>query len=357
MLARRAERQQPWRRLRAVDGDGHIVENPKRLIELLDEPYREFRGGTNVSAALVPLDGIDRNLGTRLFHGSATNTQECIEALDRGAMDLTVLFPTLGLFSGYIRDPDYQAAYCRAYNSWLSDEVCAPSNGRVLGVGLLPVLLEEETERELRRSKELGLVGAILPADGTHLPGHKRFDRAFAAAAELDFPVTVHASGSTNAPGAEIFPKFIQAHSVAHPYGIIRQFTSMLFEGVFDKFPTVRFAFLETGATWVPWWLDRIDEEYEHRGAVDAPLVKHAPSSYVHQGGNIFFSCEANERLLPQTLDLIGDDVVMYASDYPHWDCDYPGSLHAIQERPDLSDAQRQGLLYGAAERFYHLEA
>ena len=340
-----------------IDGDGHIMENPKRLIELLDEPYREFRGTLTESSALVPLDGIDRNLGTRLLKGSARTTQEWIDALDRGPMAQTIIFPTLGLFSGYVKDPDYQAALCRAYNSWVTNDICEASGGRILAVGLLPTHDEDAAERELRRSKELGMVGVMFPADGTHLLGHRRFDGVYAAAAELDFPVTVHASGSTNAPGAEVFPKFIQAHSVAHPFGIIRSFTSMMFEGVFDKFPTVRFAFLETGATWVPWWMDRLDEEYEHRGAVDAPLVKNAPSTYVHQGGNIFFGSESNERMLPQTLDLIGDDVVMYASDYPHWDCEYPESLHEIMSREDLSEPQRQGLLHGTAARLYNLES
>ena len=343
--------------IHAIDGDGHVLENVARLIELLDEPYREFRSVPIESSALVPLDGVDRNLGTRLFKGKARTTQDWLEALDLGPMSATVVYPTLDLFSGFVKDPDYQAALCRAYNSWLAEDICGPSGGRVLGVGLIPTHHEAEAERELRRSKELGMVGAMLPADGTHLWGHRRFDGMYAAAAELDFPVAIHASGSTNAPGAEIFPKFIQAHSVAHPYGILRHFTSMMFEGVFDRFPTVRFGFLETGATWVPWWLDRLDEEFENRGGEDAPLLENPPSTYVHQGGNIFFGCEANERLLPQTLDIIGDDVVMYASDYPHWDCDYPASLHTMQSRPDLTEQQRHGVLRGAAERFYGFTA
>ena len=95
----------------AIDGDGHIVESPKRLIELLEEPYREFRGTPIESSALVPLDGVDRNLGTRLNKGSARSTAEWIDALDCGPMARTVLFPTLGLFSGIIKDPDYQAAF------------------------------------------------------------------------------------------------------------------------------------------------------------------------------------------------------------------------------------------------------
>jgi hypothetical protein len=150
-----------------------------------------------------------------------------------------------------------------------------------------------------------------------------------------------------------MFPKFIQTHTVAHPFGILRQFTSVMFEGAFELFPTLRFAFLETGCTWVPWWLDRMDEEFEKRGDVEAPALKRQPSQYVRQGGNVFFGVEAGERLLGQTLDLIGDDVVMYASDYPHWDGDYPESLFAIARREDITGPQREGLLRGAALRFY----
>jgi len=109
-------------RVTAIDGDGHIMENRGRLVELLEEPYREFRSVIMESSALVPLDGIDRNLGTRLNKGSARTTAEWIEALERGPMAKTVVFPTLGLFSGFIKNPDYQAAFCRAYNTWVASD-------------------------------------------------------------------------------------------------------------------------------------------------------------------------------------------------------------------------------------------
>ena len=114
----------------------------------------------------------------------------------------------------------------------------------------------------------------MLCADGSHLLGHRSFHPLYQAAAELGVAIGVHASGShLGGGGVELFPKFIQAHTVSHPFGILRQFTSMMFEGVFEKFPTVHFAFLECGGTWVPWWLARMDEEFEHRGEQDAPAL------------------------------------------------------------------------------------
>ncbi len=337
----------------AVDADGHVGENGAAILEYMDQPYKEFRAGFAGPGGLTPLDGHDRNLGRRLHRGAASKTGDWIEALERGPIEWSVVYPSLGLFYGFMRDPDYQAAYCRAYNTWLANDFCAPSGGRIMGVALLPTYDPEEAEKELRRGVSMGLVGGMLGADGAHLLGHSQFDRVYRAAGELDVCIAVHASGSSMAPGADPFPKFIQTHTVAHPFGILRQMTSMMFEGVFEKFPHVRFGFLESGGTWVPWWLDRMDEEFEHRGEIDAPLLSKPPSKYVHQGGNIFFGSESQERLLEPVMDLLGNDLIMYASDYPHWDGEYPQSLYDMAARPRMTPDQKYGILRGAAERFY----
>jgi uncharacterized protein len=343
-------------KVRAIDGDGHVGENSSKIHEYLEEPYKEFRSGTSGPGGLVPLDGWDRYLGRRLYRGAAGRTEDWVQALQRGDMEATVLYPSMGLFLGFIKDPDYQVAFARAYNTWMAKDICSAEKG-VYGVGLLPTYYPDEAVKELHRIKELGLKAAMFPADGSHLLGQRLFHPVYQAAVDLDFPIATHAAGShLGGAGVEMFPKFIQAHTVAHPFGILRQFTSVMFEGVFELFPTLRFAFLETGCTWVPWWLDRMDEEFEKRGDVEAPVLKRQPSEYVQQGGNVFFGVEARERLLGQTLDLIGNDIVMYASDYPHWDGDYPESLFAIARREDLTESQRQGLLRGAAQRFYGLD-
>ncbi|MCZ6874835.1 MAG: amidohydrolase family protein, partial [bacterium] len=291
--------------------------------------------------------------------GPGNNTESWLTMMQEGDLETAILFPTAGLYAGLLRDPDYAVAYCRAYNNWLAKELLKPSAG-LLGVALLPVQDSKEAASELRRAKqELGLAGAMLPADGGHLLGHRQYDPIYQAAAEVDMPVAIHASGLWAAQAhttADHFPKFIQAHTISHPFGILRQVTSMTFEGVFERFSSVRFGFLECGGTWVPWFFDRMDEEWEHRGEEEAPDLTRKPSSFVHEGGNIFFGCEAEERMLGPTLDLIGSDTVMYASDWPHWDGDYPASLFEMQNRPDLSDVQRDGLLNRAAVRFYGIE-
>ena len=347
-------------KVRSIDGDGHVIENMSRLMEHLEAPYRSWYGtGRAGAVVLTPGDGAPRGLGGKFSGGPGNTTESWLSMMQEGDLESAILFPTGGLFEGFLRDPDYGVAFSRAYNNWLAKELLKPEQG-LLGVALLPVQDAEEAAKELRRAKhELQLVGAMLPADGGHLLGHRQYDPLYQAAADLDMPVAIHASGSWAADAhttADQFPKFIQAHTISHPFGILRQFTSMMFEGVFERFPTVRFGFLECGGTWVPWWLDRMDEEYEHRGEEEAPDLTRKPSTFVHQGGNIFFGCEAEERMLGATLSLIGNDTVMYASDWPHWDGDYPHSLFEMQRREDLTEDQRNGVLTHAAERFYGLE-
>jgi uncharacterized protein len=344
-------------KVRSIDGDGHVIEDIPKLLEHMEAPYRHWYGkGRGGVMVLMPGDGAPRGLGGKFQSGAGNTTESWLYMMQEGDLESAVLFPTTGLFTGCLRDPDYAVAFCKAYNNWLAKELLRPAQG-LLGVALLPVQDPAEAAQELRRARqEPGLVGAMLPADGGHLLGSHRYDPIYQAAAENDMPVTVHATGSWSADAhttAHQFPKFIQAHTISHPFGILRQFTSIMFEGVFERFPAVRFAFLECGGSGVPWWLDRMDEEYEHRGEEEAPDLKHKPSTFVHEGGNIFFGCEAEERLLGPTLDIIGSDTVMYASDWPHWDGDYPHSLFEIQQRENLTEEQRTGVLFRAAERFY----
>jgi predicted TIM-barrel fold metal-dependent hydrolase len=345
--------------LRAIDGDGHLMElMGTTLPDYLEEPYlsrsradRAMWDGVGATFPWLPSDCWDRNLGSELFKGRGNRPEEWLEQLERGPLDAAVLYPSFLLLIGAAYDPDWSIALCRAFNQWVADEFVAKGEGRVHCVGVLPPQDPEEAAKELAHVHALGLVAAMIPADGPHLLGSARFDAVWRAAEAHNVPIAVHAAG-THLSGHGAFPKFIQTHTFNHPASVLAQFTSMMFEGVFTRFPELRVAFLEVGATWVPWYVDRMDEEFEMRGAAEAPALTAKPSEIVRPGGNVFFGLESDERLLGATLELIGD-TAMYASDWPHWDNEYPGSLHRIFERTDLTDEMRANVLASAAERFY----
>ena len=141
-----------------------------------------------------------------------------------------------------------------------------------------------------------------------------------------------------------MFDTFAEVHTVAFPVGIFQQFTSMIFQGVLERFPKLRVAFLEIGCTWLPYWLDRMDEHWEKRGKIETPDLKRPPSECVRDRP-VYFSVEAGEKLIPETLKYVGEDHFVFASDIPHWDNEFPENLHKIMEREDLSTGAKEKIL------------
>jgi predicted TIM-barrel fold metal-dependent hydrolase len=332
-----------------IDADGHVTETQEQVAKYLEEPYRRRPTGM----LFYPWDGRDRRmLGT--LGEFASTADAWLNAMDRGGMESAVLYPTLGLFMSFLRDRQWAVALCRAYNTFMHEEFTRKSP-RLRAVALLPLQDPAAAAAELRRAvRELGCVGAMLAADGSHVLGEARFTPIYEEAERLDTMLGVHASGShLGGGGLELFPAFIQTHTCSHAFGQMRQLTSIVLEGVPERFPTLRLAFLEAGCGWAPYWIERMDEEYAKR-ASEAPTLKKKPSAYV-RAGRIYFSCEADECLLPQALKLIGEDQIVYASDYPHWDGSYPESLRELRSREDISETQKRKVLADNARRLYKL--
>ncbi|MEX2146493.1 MAG: amidohydrolase family protein [Candidatus Rokuibacteriota bacterium] len=333
-----------------LDADGHVTESNEGVAKYLDEPYS--RRPLNYS--LYPQDGWDRRMLGTLGHFGGT-PEAWLKALDEGGMELTVLYPTFGLFASFLKDRQWAVAICRAYNTWLYEHFVRVSP-RLRAVALLPLQDPEASAVELRRCvRELNFSGAMLAADGPHLLGDARFLPVWEEAQRLDTMVAVHASGShMGGAGVDMFPSFIQTHTVSHAFGQMRQITSVVFEGIPERFPDLRIAFLEAGCGWAPYWMERMDDEYAKRAA-EAPALKKKPSEYI-RSGKIYFSCEADEWLLPQAVKLVGENQIVYASDFPHWDHSYPGSIGEIRDRGDITEAQKRKILADNTRRLYNFQ-
>jgi predicted TIM-barrel fold metal-dependent hydrolase len=98
--------------------------------------------------------------------------------------------------------------------------------------------------------------------------------------------------------------------------------------------------------------MDRLDEEVEKRGAVEAPYLTKLPSEYV-KSGQIYFGVECEEKTIPDAMRWGLEDTILYSSDYPHWDGDWPHTVKAIRDRKDLSDTTKQKMLHDNVARFY----
>ena len=111
----------------------------------------------------------------------------------------------------------------------------------------------------------------------------------------------LHRDSGRDAAGTDRFDKFLAVHAVSHPFEQMIAMAQLIFGGVFERYPRLRVGFLESGAGWVPFWMDRLDEEWEKRGDVEAPLCKQKPSSYV-MSGRCYFGVECEELTIPDAI-------------------------------------------------------
>ena len=344
---------------RIIDADGHVMELDDQLREHVGPPYRDLEWHRSYSFwPGLTMDGYLRSLrkpGGWAGGGSGPSAQDWLAFLDKNRIELTVLYPTQGLTHAAIQDRDWAVALARAYNDWLHHRFMQVSP-RLVGVALLPVQDIPEAVRELRRCvTELGMVGAVLPAVavGGRLFSGPEFHPLWEEAQRLDVPVSTHGGLSSPHLGLDLAANFTVAHTLEHPFAQMRQLVSMIFEGVFELFPTLRYGCLECGIGWVPWLMDRMDEELERKGQY-SPRCRKKPSEYFRQG-NIFFAAEVGETALPLALGSLGPDVVIWASDYPHErdQRDFTEDIPTLIKRDDIGDDVKRRIFWDNPLRFY----
>jgi predicted TIM-barrel fold metal-dependent hydrolase len=340
---------------RVIDADGHIMEQHQDLFDHINGAYHDMNW--HGTWALFDADGWQRGL-SRKGKREDPDAAGWGRFLEENGIEMSVLYPTAGLALGRTQLPEWAVALSQGYNDWLADRFTRV-DPRLKGVALLPPQDPKAAAAELRRCVgEHGFVGGLLPSvtnDKLPLYGSAAYHEIWDEAQRLDVPISIHGGVSSNL-GLDRLANFAEAHCLEHPVSQMLQLTNMMFQGVFDQFPRLRVAYLEAGVGWVPFMMDRLDEDYEKFGRL-SPQLKRKPSEHF-RAGNIFFTAEVEERTLPYVLDLVRPDVVLWASDFPHERerDQFGGDLPYLKAREDLSDAAKQRILFDNPTRFYRLE-
>jgi predicted TIM-barrel fold metal-dependent hydrolase len=330
---------------RIIDADGHLVERASDIRAHLAEPFSRRRG------ALLGSDGMDTSMGGRLGGIEDNDIPTRLRDMDREGIEVSVLFPTSSFSVSQVVERDYAVAYARAYNDYAAT-TCAASD-RLKAVALVAFQDVDAAVAEVRRAvTELGLAGVAIASLGMkeHL-GSRTFWPIYEELERLNVPLCVHNRRETPL-GDHRYDSFLYMHTIGRPVETIIQFAGLIYGGVAERFPNLRIGFLECGVGWVPYWMERMDEEWEKRGEIEAPLCPRKPSHYVEQG-NWFFATEPEEGMLPYVIERIGAERVLFASDYPHWDGMFPHVVSTIRGREDISEADKEKILGGNAARFY----
>lgn len=360
-----------------IDADGHVCEPPDLWLKYTEPKFRDLaprividKDGKERTAVEGKIVGSPNGLATAAAVGLPAETIKNMKYLDgiKGAfdpharildldkdgIDAAYLYPTLGLTSGSITAPDLAAAVCRAYNRWIAD-FCSYYPDRLFGVAMLPMQSPELAAEELRFARaNLGLRAAFLRPNpyNDRLLSNPDYDVVWRAAQEMDVSIGIH-EGNGGAPAAAVdrVVGFPARHIVSHAVEMMLASLNIIWGGVCERFPDVRFGFLECSGGWMSGWLDRMDRHFMRKGLLDEEYLKLKPSEYFKRQCWIAF--EPPEGTMVQAADYLGLNKLLWATDYPHSDGWFPGAPETIAQK--LPPEYRRQILAQGAIDFYKL--
>jgi len=284
---------------------------------------------------------------------------DMIAAMDSEGVDAGVVFRTYTAHATGTDDidPKLAAAICRAFNNWLRD-FCNTNPARMLPTAQMALHDVDLAVSEARRAvKDLGAVALVLP---NHLvkgrPFYDRYyDPLWATAVELNVAVAFHGINLAHHGhvGVRYYDNFPLAHASGHAIESMLALGAMLTGGGFERFPTLRAAFLEGLWSWAPSGLYCLDGRGEKCGTERRYGLKHPPSYYFRR--QCFLSVDADEELVVETIKALGDENIVISTDWPHGDSSFPQALNTFLKIDGVSDQSRHKILWDNCARLYNL--
>ena len=374
-------------RLPVISADSHIVEPPDLFVASIDPQFRdraprvvdhaelgsiwqveglgypsvELMGGAGRS-----IDDMDLDARFERARQGGWDAGERLRDMDTTGIDAALLYPTVGFHSYGIADPALLQAVLAAWNRWIAD-FCREEPRRLKGVGCVVLDDIDWAIAEMQRCAERGLATINVPSqlEGPHY-GTDAYDRFWAAAQDLELPVSTHI-GSTRGVRSHSRAVEHMQHLVSGP---VRDYSSgavvlpdwnvqeMIFQliasGVFERFPRLRFVCAEFEAGWAASMLTYLDAavwEGTHPYVVyDLPLK---PSDYFRRNMALTF---IRDTVAVRCRDIIGVDNLMWSDDYPHLESCWPDSSRVIAQvmpEAEVPAEDRRRMLHANASRIY----
>jgi predicted TIM-barrel fold metal-dependent hydrolase len=379
-----------------IDADGHYLENPAEWAEYLpakqvdwaprlivdDQGVERFligdeyalparngnaMGQMSVGDGLTPRlrgDGKPQIEQRRMDESAlgGRDGQERLRLMVDEGIAVSVLYPTLCLAGlPALTRAEVASGLARAVNDWVAERFASADPTRLFPVATIPLHDPGFAAAELERCvKRLGMKAAWVspvPIAGRLIDDAEN-DVVWAMAADLGIPMTTHhgsGGGGVPALGRDRNRTWLGSHAMGHPFEAMAAIAGLYTSRVFERFPTLRWGFMEAGTGWLPYWLEQI------RG--HAKRMKWLSSSLddIADLGEIFaqrciVTAEGEDPFVPQVMDAVGARSIVWASDYPHFDCEFPGLCHDVLERQDLGDSQRRDFAANNAAEFFQIQ-
>jgi predicted TIM-barrel fold metal-dependent hydrolase len=285
------------------------------------------------------------------------NPESHVQSMTQMGIDVAFIYPNYGLWLFAIDSlpAEVIGAFVRAYNTWLYEEFCSYDPARLKGVAAVNQHDPEDMVKELHRMANLGWKAVFLrpnPVKGRILsdPAYEPF---WAACEDLDMAVGIHEGHWSRLPttGADRFNTRFALHACSHPMEQMMALLALIEGGVLERHPQLRIGFLESGCGWLPYWLWRLDEEYQVTPWEVKDRVRLMPSEYFRR--QCFIAVDPSEPYLSQLIDYIGSDNIIFGSDYPHMDHKPDIVSQIVQLEKDLAKETVEKILAYNPTRFY----
>ena len=373
--------------MRVIDADGHVEENLDTFSDrYLDPAFRALRprvtGVDGLAYWVIEEQLYPRRVGPGCHNlGTPTNVngqvaahtlskQESIASMelddiaarlklmDDEDIAIQVIYTTLFLAYPLTKNVPLATAMTSSYNRWMGQRLAGQARikwSAVVNLDDIPGAM-----KQVREAKKLGAVSVmVLGTAGDDMLDHPRLDPFYAALCEENIALGVHVGWScpsVNNLYSHIYPSGVIAFHVP----LLMAFTALVSGGVLDRFPQLKVVFLEAGCQWVPFIIERIHHRFKNQGSTlrkflpqTAPIQKLPVMDYIKRG-NIYFSTEVEDEILPNVLNLVGESQVIFGSDMPHGDRDRCAAA-ILQKRTDISESAKESILEKNPAKLYGL--
>lgn len=346
---------------------------PQAVMRVNPIPYerRLNTKGSDITVAgpgtLGSLDSKDKALGLTVRRGVGTpsagvendNPQARLADMDQEGVDIHLMIPGTWANSSTAIDQEIAVGMYDSFHRFAAD-FCSTDLDRLKTVILAPTTNPAWSAKQISNLASERWVSGVIPL----LPEGQPIDDPdlepiWDAMADADLPIVYHSFfyEPPYFPGyRDVWGNLAVARTAAHPWGAQRILASLVLSGMFDRWPTLRIGFSETGAGWLPYWLLRLGMMTEYLPSA-VETLKHRPIEYVATG-QIFSGIQFYEgaESAKAVIDLVGDDCLMYQSDYPHGESEWPNSVKkALSWESVIGESAMDKLMGRNAERFLRL--
>ncbi len=274
--------------------------------------------------------------------------------MDQMGIDVQFLFPST-LYARMTDDAGFEAALFTSYNRFIGKQ-CRTNPQRLKWAGLVPLREPRESIAALEEMITLGASAAVVFGTAhDKMLSDPQFNSFWDEFSRDSLPLCVHMAASFP-PFDNMVGNFLEAHALSMALPAQMAFVAFVGQGMLDRYPDMKIGFMEFGAEWIFYMAGRIDHYLERDRYIQPPalsenLPKHFVRDYL-KSGRIFICGEMEDALMEQELDLVGENQLLFSSDYPHGEARDNAATTLIQ-RGDLTEWQKQKILYDNSLRFY----